>query len=209
MSKPIKEMIARDLETRYAGTDNAVWIELVGLDGITTNQFRRDLRGRHMHLEIVKTSLFKRACAKGPMARLAEKVEGPVALVTGGVSAVDVGKLLDEWTAKLAKNLHLRVRGALLEGEYLDEAAAKDLSKMPTRADLQGRIVQIIITPGSRLVSTFLSPGAKIAGILKSLIEKLEKEPAAEAAPAEAAVVEAAAPAAGPAPEAGAAPAAG
>ncbi len=197
MSKPVKEMIRSDLEARYAQAQNAVWIELLGVDGVTTNEFRRALRGRHIKLEVVKTSLFKRACTAGPMARLADKVEGPVALLTGGASAIDVGKLLDEWLPKLAKNL--RIRGALLEGEYLDEAAAKDLSKLPTRADLQGRIVQLVITPGGKVVGSILGPGARIAGVLKALIEKLEKEetaaPASAAAPAEA--PQAAAPAAG------------
>jgi large subunit ribosomal protein L10 len=194
MSKPVKEMIARDLEARFAGEQNAVWIELVGVDGVTTNDFRRALRGKHMHLEVVKTSLLKRACSGKPMARLADKVEGPVALVTGGESAIDVGKLLDEWLPKMPK--HLRVRGALLEGEYLDEAACKDLSKLPTRADLQSRVVSIILTPGGKIVSAALGPGRQIAGILKSLIEKLEKAEPAAASEAAAAAPEAAASAA-------------
>jgi large subunit ribosomal protein L10 len=183
MSKPVKEMIARDLEARFAGEQNALWIELVGVNGVTTNDFRRALRGKHMHLEVVKTSLLKRACSGKPMARLADKVEGPVALVTGGESAIEMGKLLDEWLPKLPK--HLRIRGALLEGEWLDEAACKDLSRMPSRADMQGRLVSIVLTPGGKIVSAALGPGRQIAGILKSLIEKLEKAaPAAAEAPA-------------------------
>ncbi|MEW6250503.1 MAG: 50S ribosomal protein L10 [Planctomycetota bacterium] len=181
MSKPIKQMITANLAERYAAADNAVWVELLGVDGVTTNEFRRALRGRHMHLEVVKTSLFKRACNGRPMARLADRVKGPVALVTGGESAVDIGKLLDEWFGKLAKNL--RVRGALLEGEYLDEQQCKTLSSLPTRVDLQARVVSIVLTPGSRVIGAALGPGRRIAGILKSLIEKLEKaEPAAPTA---------------------------
>jgi large subunit ribosomal protein L10 len=178
MSKPVKEMMTRDLGARYVRAENAVWIELVGVDGLTTNAFRRELRARHMRLEVVKTALFRRACAGGPMAKLADKVTGPVALVTGGESAVDVAKLLDDWLPKLSQKL--RLRGALLDGEYLDEAACKDLSKMPTRHDLHCRIVRLILTPGGNVVAAALGPGANIAGILKALVEKLEKaEPAA------------------------------
>ena len=32
MSKPIKEMITANLAERYAAADNAVWVELVGVD---------------------------------------------------------------------------------------------------------------------------------------------------------------------------------
>jgi large subunit ribosomal protein L10 len=182
MSKPVKEMIAHDLASRYADASNAVWIELVGVDGITTNAFRRDLRAKDMHLEVVKTALLKQACAAGPLAKLAAALSGPVALVTGGESAVTVAKVLDEWLPKLPKNL--RVRGAVLDGEYLDESRCKDLSRMPTKADLQARIAQIILTPGGNIVAAALAGGQNIGGILKALIEKLEKAEAAAPAPA-------------------------
>lgn len=178
MSKPVKEMIARDLASRYASETNAVWIELVGVDGITTNEFRRDLRARHMAMEVVKTALLKRACAQGPMAKLTAAMSGPVALLTGGDSAVAIGKMLAEWSPKFPKNL--RVRGAVLDGEYLDEAQVKDLANMPTRGDLQARVVQIILTPGGNVVASALAAGRNVAGILKALVEKLEKsEPVA------------------------------
>jgi len=147
MSKLVKEMMRRDLESRYGQQNNAVWIELLGVDGISTNQFRRELRSRHMKLEVVKTSLLRRACAGGPLARLADALDGPAALVTGGESAIDVAKLLDEWLPRLPKSL--RLRGAVLDGEYLDEARVKDLSKMPSKADLQARIIALILTPGA------------------------------------------------------------
>lgn len=191
MSKPVKQMIAHDLASRYADASNAVWIELVGVDGITTNAFRRDLRAKDMRLEVVKTALLKQACSAGPLSKLAAALSGPVALVTGGDSAVTVAKVLDEWLPKLPKNL--RIRGAVLDGEYLDEQRCKDLSKMPTKADLQARIVQIILTPGGNIVAAALAGSRNIAGIVKALIEKLEKAPPAEPAP-------------GPAPEAGPAP---
>ncbi len=97
MSKPVKEMIVRDLESRYGQQNNAVWVELVGVDGITTNAFRRDLRARQMRLEVVKTSLFKRACRNGPLAALAAVLDGPAAVITGGESAVDIAKFLETW----------------------------------------------------------------------------------------------------------------
>ncbi len=179
MSKPVKEMIARELTARYGSITNAVWVELVGVDGITTNDFRRSLRAKRMRLEVVKTSLFKRACAVGPMLRLAEALEGPVSLLTGGESAIEVGKVLLEWKPKLPT---LRLRGAVLEGEYLDESAVQELARMPSRKDLQSQLVGAFLSPGGKLVSAILSGGGGIAGCLKALADKLEKgEPVAKA----------------------------
>ncbi len=178
MSKLVKDIITRELASRYSTTTNAVWVELTRLDGIATNQLRRELRSRHMRLELVKTSLLRRACAGGPLAKLADALEGPAALLTGGESAVDIAKMLDEWWPKLPRNT-LKVHGALLEGEYLDEERVKNLSRMPGKRDLQARLVSIALSPGANLVSAILSGGGNIAGCLKSIIEKLEKTEAA------------------------------
>ncbi len=175
MSKPIKNLIARDLESRYAQLDNVVWVEIIGVDGTTTNNFRRDLRSRDMQLEVIKTSLFKRVCADGPLAVLAGDLEGPAAIVSGGQSAVEVAKLLDEWRPKLLKGKGLRLRGAVLDGEYLDEQRVQELSRMPTKADLQAKVVAIILAPGGNVVGLALSGGGNIVGCLKTMIDKLEK----------------------------------
>lgn len=174
MSKPVKELIANELTTRYQDQTNAVWIELVGVDGNTTNAFRRDLRDRAMRLEIVKTSLFRRACREGPMAQLAGAVEGPAALVTGGETAIEAAKLLAEWAPRFPKNA-LRLRGALLEGEYLDETRAAGLATMATKTELQARIAGMIITPAGNVIAGIQSGGGNIAGCLKVVIETLEK----------------------------------
>src|ERR1041385_7697830 len=141
MSKLIKNLIAGDLEKRFNTLDSAVWIEIIGVDGITTNDFRRALRSKHIRLEVVKNALFRRAAGKGPLAKLAEAIDGPAALVTGGETIVEVAEVLEEWAPKIKG---LRMRGAVLEGTYIDESAVKNLSKMPTKRDLQGQIVRAI-----------------------------------------------------------------
>jgi len=182
MSKFVKDLITKELRSRYSQTDNAIWVEMIGIDGITTNQFRRELREKKLRLEVVRNALLRRAVGDGPLSRLADKLDGPAALITGGDSAVEAAKFLEQWLPRLKG---MRLRGALLEGEFLDEAAVAGLSKMPTKRDMQARLAGCIRSPGANLASAMLAGGRNIAGCLKSLIEKLEKAPAAaEAAPA-------------------------
>jgi large subunit ribosomal protein L10 len=181
MSKPIKDMLTRELTERYAALDNALLVELVGADGVTTNQFRRELRNRRMRLEIVKNALFRRALASAPLARLAEAMTGPCALITGGESVTDAAKLVEEWQPKLAG---LKLKGALLDGELVGRGQVDQLSRMPTKRDMQSRIAALALAPGGKLAAAVLSGGGRIAACLKTIIERHEKGEDAAAAPA-------------------------
>lgn len=172
MSKLVKNLIGDELKQRYSDVESAVWIEIVGMDGITNNLFRRALHGKQMKLEVVKTSLLRRVLADAPLKKLADKLEGPAALITGGESAVTIAKLVEEW---LPKSKNLKLRGALLEGELIEEKRVGELSRMPTKRDMQARVAGMIRSPGAKLSAAILSPGGNIAGALKAMIEKLEK----------------------------------
>jgi len=172
MSKLVKDLITKELRARYGGLDNALWLEFSGLDGITTNQLRRALRARNIRLEVVKNSLFLRAVGDGPLRPLAQALRGPAAIVTGGDSLVDVARLLGEW---LPKAPGLKLRGAVLDGEWLDESRVAELPKMPTKADLQARVVALVLTPAGRLAAAINAGSANVAGCLKTLVERLEQ----------------------------------
>ncbi len=186
MSKLVKELICQELTSRFADVTNAVWIEMAGVDGVTTTEFRRGLHGKKMRVEVVSNALLRLATKDRPLNRLAEHLAGPSALITGGESAIEVAKIVEEWMPKIKT---LKLRGALLEGEYINEQAVSGLSKMPSKRDLQARIAGIALAPGGKLAAAINSGGGRIAGCIKALIEKLEKgetagETAGEAAPA-------------------------
>lgn len=172
MSKYVKDMMTEELRSRYADLDSALWVEILGVDGITTNQFRRALHDKQMRLEIVKTSLLRRAVTERPLSRLADRMQGPAALVTGGESTTDIAKIVEEWQPKMQG---LRMRGALVEGELIDESSVVNLSKMPTKRDLQAQIAALLLTPGGKIAGAIKAPGARIAACVKTIIEKLEK----------------------------------
>jgi large subunit ribosomal protein L10 len=168
----VKEKLMSELQSRYAGLESALWVEIVGADGILTNDFRRDLRRKKMRMEVVRNLLFRRVATGTKLDRLGQSLNGPSALITGGESLTDVAKAVEDWSPKIKG---LRMRGAIFEGEFIDEKGCASISKMPTKRDLQARVAACVQAPGAKLAAAILSGGGRVAGCLKALIEKLEK----------------------------------
>ena len=172
MSKPIKEMVTSELRGRYGDLESALWIEFAGVSGLATTAFRKKLAGKKMRMELVKTALFKRASSGTKLAKLGEVAKGQVALVTGGESVIEVAKAIE---AEMATIKGIKLRAAILEGEFVGENQIGQLSKMPTKRDLQARVAACVKAPGGKLAAAMLSGGSNIAGCLKAMVEKLEK----------------------------------
>ncbi len=181
MSRLVKTKIMGELQSRYAGLDSALWVELVGADGLLTNDFRRALHARKMRIEVVRNLLFRRVTDGTGLRRLGEALNGPAAIISGGDGLTEMAKVVEEWSPKIKG---LKMRGAVLEGEFIAEKDCGKISTMPTKRDMQARVASAVRSPGAKLAAAIRAPGANIAGCLKALIEKLEKGESAEPAPA-------------------------
>jgi large subunit ribosomal protein L10 len=68
----------------------------------------------------------------------------------------------------------IAIKGGFAEGSVFDTKGVESLSKMPNRAALLGQIVTLLLSPGSRVASSIMSPASAIAGCIKTIVEKAE-----------------------------------
>lgn len=175
MSKTVKGMIIRNYQATFAGASDAALISIRGMKGIDTTKLRTKLRQKKIKIAVVQNALARKAFEGTELAALSDRLSGANAVVIGP-SVVEVAreivKVLEEFPT-------LELKGALLEGQYFDGAAGvKELSKYPTREEGIGQIVTLVVSPARKLVGAIKGPGSTIAGIIKTIETKLEKNEA-------------------------------
>lgn len=176
MSSYVKGLLQKELEKKFEGVSNFLIVDIKGIGGNDNNEMRGVLKKKGIGLAVVKNAMMSRALESLGLEGAKSLFEsGPSAVAFGGDSVVDVAKELSVWAKKISG---VNFKGAFVDGDVLDEKGAIALSKMPSRAELQGTIVMLANSPGRRIAGCLIGPGGIIAGCIKGLVEKLEGEAA-------------------------------
>ena len=169
MSKTIKGYIQNELASTVDGVNELLVVSLRGLTGNENNEFRGDLAAKDITIKVVKNSLALRAFEEHGITGMDEVMTGPCAIAYGGESIVDLAKVLVDWDKKLSA---MDIKGGYLEGQVLDADGAKAVSKMLNRAEQQGEVVMLAMSPARSIAGSVTAPAGIIAGCIKSIIDK-------------------------------------
>ena len=171
MSRPVKALMRKELVRRLRGVDSLTVLSLMGIDGVSSNQLRRELRASEISVTVVKNSVARQAFKEVGLEAVSALLDDPCAVAVGGESVVSVVRQLLEF-AKEAPTLV--VRGALLEGEIFGPDRVAELSRYPTRAEAIAQVVALAVSPGAQVAGALTGPGGGVAGVIKAIAEPSE-----------------------------------
>ncbi len=168
MSKPVKDMITGDLQSRFEGVDSACVVDLSGMSVLEQEALRKQLRDKSASLRVVKNSLARRAWKGTALEPLGHSLSGPCALVTTSESLIDAAKIL---VAAAKEFSALGLRDAIIEGDA-DLVPVGDLAKMKGRRELIADVAMLLSSPGRSIAGCLSGPQSRIAGCLKAMADK-------------------------------------
>jgi len=173
MSKPVKEMIIREIRTELGDRKDLLVVDVSKMDAISQNQMREDLRKKGVTLIGVKNTLAKLALKEAGIATVDSILAGPTTLVWGGEDIVGLSREITEWAKKIDK---IAIKGGVIDGESVDSKGVEDISKGPSRLELIGQISGLLLSPGAMVAGALLGPGGIVSGQLKAMSEKEEAQ---------------------------------
>ena len=170
MSKPVKQLIRKELSRRIEGLTSLAVVNLTGVDAIATNKLRGRLLEKEIRVTVVKNSLARQSFKEAGLDAAVDLLDGPCALAYGGDSVITIVRELFD----IRKDVpNLTVKAAVMEGEvFSGEAEVETLSKFPTRDEAIAQVVACVISAGANVAACVMAPASDIAALVKAVEEK-------------------------------------
>jgi large subunit ribosomal protein L10 len=166
MSKFVKELITKDLQNRLEGVDDALLVDVIGLENNKNVALRQRLRKKNIHLLVVKNSLARRATEGTRLAPAFDSAGGTLALIWGGEDIISLAKEVISISEEKEYEKFLP-KGGVIDGQPLAGDQIKAVSKWPTRQEQLSILSGQILAPGAKLSSQLLAMGGKLASQIK------------------------------------------
>ena len=178
MNREERQEEINNLGTTYTGAMVALCVDYRGLTVDKITKFRKELTKIGAKGKVIKNTLSLKAIDKSFSAENADHVakykklfKGPSLLITSDVDPVAPAKVV----AKFAKEFQaLEIKGAWMDGTYLDIAGVEELSKMPGKQELLAQLLALINTPATQLLRLMNTPATQMITVLDGHKKNLE-----------------------------------
>lgn len=181
MSKYVKELMMDQLRSDLDGTTSVLILDFKGLDAVSENQLRLDLRKKDIRIRALKNTLARKIFSEMGIDGIGRYLEGPSVAVWGGAGVAELAK---EITAQIKKLKKPEIKGGAVDGVVIGPEKVESITKLPSREELIGRVAQLALAPARRVVTLANAPASGLLGQLKTLAEGAPAGDVTEAAPA-------------------------
>ena len=153
----LKQPVVDEIKELFDGAETAVVVDYRGLTVAQDTELRKKLREAGVVYKVYKNTMIRFAGKGTAFEALEPNLEGPTALAVSKTDATAPARILAEF-AKTAPALE--IKGGVVEGVYYDEKGMAQISSIPSREVLLGK-----------LLGSIQSPITNFARVLKQIAE--------------------------------------
>lgn len=154
------------VQEKFKSAKMALVTEYRGLTVGQMTRLRREIHQASGEYQVIKNTLARRALRDTAYHSLDSLLEGPNGWVFGYEDPVTLSKALIKF---VDENEKLRIKGGVIEGQFMDQAQVKLLARMPSRLELQAKLLALMQAPAVQLVRLIQEPAAMMVRLLEAI----------------------------------------
>ena len=172
MNKEQKKNYIKEISTQFESSEAVLVTHYQGLNMTQLDELRSKMREHGIQFKITKNRITKIALEKTKCKELANLFSGATAVAFGN-DAIISARILSKFSKD---NENLKLLGGFMDNELLDQAGLQNIANLPTLDEARAKIVGILATPPSKIVSILLARSEKMSTLSPEISEKQPKE---------------------------------
>lgn len=141
-----------------------------GLRVSDLQDLRTNLRKSGGEIRVAKNTLTRIAAQNAGISGLEPYLEGPLAIGLASDDIVGFTKSLSDFarTSRI-----LTIRGGVLDGNFISAEQVEEISSLPSKEQLQAKLLGLLQSPMSRTLSVLSGPSRSVAYVLQARADQL------------------------------------
>lgn len=175
MNKETKAQEISSLSELFGKAKAAYLIDYKGMNVESVTKLRKTLRPVQAEMKVVRNTLALRALKDHPAmeSALKDAFVGTNAVIFAYGDAAAPAKALSDFTKEVEI---MQIKYGVMDGEALTEAKIKYLATLPTKPELQAKLLGVLQAPMSKFLGTLQAVPAGFARVLSARKDALEKQ---------------------------------
>ena len=168
-----KTSLVQGFSDRISEVPLVVLADYRGVSVAEITEFRDKLRKNGVRYEVVKNSLALRAIEGTHLEELNKHLTGMTGWVLSGDDPILAAKILREATQDFKKHEKFIFKGGFFDGEILDGAAIAKIADLPSKEQLYGKLLSLLLKGPQNVLGVVQAPGRDLVNLLKNYEAKL------------------------------------
>ena len=166
MNREIKAEHITQVRDKFHTATMAIVTEYQGLTVSQMVRLRREIAEASGEYRVIKNTLARLALKETAYDPLGDLLNGPNGWVLAYGDPIGLSKALVKFSVGHEK---LKIKGGLLDGQFMDPTKVQDLARMPSKPELQAKLLALMNAPVVRLLRVMQEPGAMVVRLLDVL----------------------------------------
>ncbi|TFG84525.1 MAG: 50S ribosomal protein L10, partial [Spirochaetales bacterium] len=156
--QPSKVEAIEAISAKIRDSQDFIFTDYRGLTVEQITNLRSQLREKNAEYHVLKNNFARLAFEKAEFPDVGGALTGPTAVAFAKQDSNEIAKIILDF----AKESSVRLKGALVEKEYLDEQAIAALSRLPGRNQLLAMFMGALKSPVQKIVYTLVALREKL-----------------------------------------------